>query len=158
MPILDYSEYMSPELGLGRVAAMHGIRTESAPAASAINWGSALQLNAANPNKVEPYSGGTQPFYGISIESMFGEFRETDVSQFPTAGYSANDAVSILRRGRIFVLVLEDVTNGQGAVVDNATANFRPQGTATTGVSGVVGVFKTTTLANHLAEVEINLP
>lgn len=157
MPILDYREYMDPELGLGRVAAMHGIRTESAAAAGDISWGAALQLNADDPNKVEPYAGG-KPFYGIAIESMFGEFRETDVSQFPDVHYVAQDAVSILRRGRIWVLVLEDVTKGQGAKVDNATANFRPETTAVVEVSAVVGVFKGNALANHLAEVEINLP
>ncbi|MFX3616231.1 MAG: hypothetical protein ACE3JK_01705 [Sporolactobacillus sp.] len=148
---------MDPELGLGRVAAMHGIRTESAAAAAAINWGAALQLNADDPNKIEPFAGG-KPFYGIAIESMFGEFRETDVSEFPTANYVAQDAVSILRRGRIWVLVLEDVIRGQGAKVDNVTANFRPETTVVAEVSTVVGVFKNNALANHLAEVEINLP
>lgn len=158
MPIMDYSEYMSPELGLGRVSAMHGIRTESAPAAGNINWGAGVERSTTNPNQIAQYD-GNGAFYGVAIESMFGEYRETDVSQFPgNVNYVANDAVNILRRGRIFVLVLEDVTAGQQAVADKTTGNFRPSGTATTTVSGVIGEFKTTTAANHLAELEINLP
>lgn len=158
MPIMDYGEYMSSELGLGRTAAIHGLRTESAPAAGNINWGAAVQRDTTNANKIAQYD-GTGALYGVAIASMFGEFRETDVSNFPdNIGYVVNDAVSILRRGRIFVLVLEDVQIGQQAVADKTTGNFRPSGTATSTVSGVIGEFKTTTAAGHLAELEINLP
>jgi len=66
--------------------------------------------------------------------------------------------VSFLRRGRIWVEVVEDVTKGNQAVADNATGDFRPSSTATTGISGVVGVFKTSAVAGDLAQLEINLP
>jgi hypothetical protein len=157
MPITDYREYMAEELGKGKVSSYHDYRADSAGAAENIDWGVAVQFNAANPNKVEVFD-GTGKFQGIAIANHYAEYRLASVADDVDGHYSANDAVSYLRRGAIFVEVLEDVIKGDDAVIDNATGNFRPGDTATVEKSGVVGTFKTSASTGGLAQVEINLP
>jgi|SRR5579875_953216 len=157
MPITNYSQYMPQELGKGKISSYHDYRADSAAAAENIDWGVAVQLNPTNPNKVETYK-GTGKFVGIAIANHFAEYRLASVADDIDGHYLANDAVSYLRRGVIFVEVLEDVVKGEEAVIDNATGNFRPSDTAVTQKSGVVGVFKTSASAGGLAQLEINLP
>lgn len=157
MPITDYREYMAEELGKGKVASYHDFRADSGAAAEDIDWGVAVQYNAVNPNKVEVYD-GTGKFKGIAIANHYAEYRLASVADDVDGHYVTNDAVSFLRRGAIFVEVLEDVIKGEDAVIDNATGNFRPSDTVTVEKSAVIGVFKTSASANGLAQVEINLP
>lgn len=157
MPITDYREYMAEELGKGKIATLNDYIAESGAAAENIDWGVAVQYNAANPNRIETYK-GTGRFAGIAVANHYAEYRLASVADDIDGHYVANDAVSYLRRGIIFVEVLEDVIKGEDAVIDNATGNFRPSDTATIEKSAVVGVFKTSASANGLAQVEINLP
>lgn len=151
MPITNYEQYMSPDLGRGRVASYQDHRGDTGSATGKIEWGKAVQYNAQNPNKVETYD-GSGDFVGIAIANHYSDDYDS------VGAYEANDAVSFLRRGIIVVEVLEDVLKGEKAVIDNATGKFRPSDTATPGKSGVIGVFKSTASANGLAQVEINLP
>lgn len=157
MPITNYEQYMPQELGKGKVASYHDHRADTGAAAEDIDWGVAVQLNATNPNKVETYD-GTGKFQGVAIANHYAETRLANVSDSVNGKYSAGDAVSYLRRGIIFVEVLEDVVKGDEAVIDNATGNFRPADTTVTEKSGVIGVFKSSAAANGLAQLEINLP
>lgn len=157
MPITNYSQYMPEELGKGKVSSYHDHRADSAAASETINWGVAVQLNATNPNKIDTYD-GTGKFVGIAIANHFAETRVTSDVDTVQGAYQANDAVSYLRRGIIFVQVLEDVIKGEDAVIDNATGDFRPSDTATVAKSAVVGIFKSSASANGLAQVEISLP
>lgn len=157
MPIMNYDQYMDEVLGKGKIALYPDHRADTGAAAAPIEWGVALQYNPANPNQVKTYDGSGK-FIGVAIANHYAETRLSDVSNDVDGTYAAGDAVSILRRGVIWVEVLEDVMKGEEAVIDNATGNFRPSDTTTTGVSDVVGVFKTSAAAGGLAQLEINLP
>jgi hypothetical protein len=157
MPIMDYREYMTPELGKGKIASYHEGHADTGAAGADIQWGLAVQLSASNPNQVIPYD-GTGNFQGVAMANHYAETRLSDVSQFIDGHYVANDAVSYMRRGIIFVEVEEDVIKGDNAVIDKTTANFRPATTTVTTVSGVIGSFKSSAPAGNLAELEINLP
>uniref|UniRef100_UPI0018E49ED9 structural cement protein Gp24 n=1 Tax=Mycobacteroides abscessus TaxID=36809 RepID=UPI0018E49ED9 len=148
---------MTEELGKGKIASYHDHRADSGAAAEKIEWGVAVQYNAANPNKIETYD-GTGDVVGVAIANHYAETRLASVNDSVDGAYVADDAVSFLRRGIIFVEVLEDVVKGEKAVVDNATGNFRPSDTVTVEKSAVVGVFKSSAAANGLAQLEINLP
>lgn len=158
MPITTYRDNMDPVLAKGHVSRYAEQHADTFAAGGAIEWGVAVQPSAANPDIAVRYD-GTGKFAGIAIAQPYGEYRVADVSQaLPVGGYVQYDALSALRKGTIVVQVLENVTRGQDAVIDNATANFRPAGTATTAVSGVVGTFRKGATANGLAELTINLP
>lgn len=156
--ITQYDQYMQEPTGKGRIASYHDHRADTGAAAVATAWGLALQYNSTNPNQVEPYDGTAGDVVGIAISDEVTEYRVQNVDDAIVGQYDANDPVSFLRRGKIWVEVLEDVTKGNKAVADNATGDFRPSGTATTEISGVVGVFKTSAVTGELAQVEINLP
>ncbi len=158
MPITNYGQYMDEFPGKGKVATIAEHRADSAAAAAAIEWGLAVQYNATNKEQVEPYD-GTGSFAGVALANHYDVYRQNTLSGAdPEGAYAQYDAVSVFRKGTIWVQVLEDVEKGEAAVVDDTTANFRPGGTATTTVSEAVGVFKTSAAANGYAQLEINLP
>lgn len=156
MPITSYEQYMQEPTGKGRVALYPEHRADTLAAAEAIGWGRAVQYNAANKNRADLYDGGK--VVGIAIANHYAEYRSANVNNDIVGEYAANEAVSVLRKGVIWVQVLEDVEKGEDAVADNATGDFRPSDTATVGKSAVIGVFKTSAVANGLAQLEINLP
>ncbi len=156
MPITDYPQYMDEPLGLGRIGLYPEHRADTLAAAETIPWGAAVQY-AANPNRGEVYD-GARPFRGVAIAGHHAEYRVANVNDDIVGQHAQFDPVSVLRKGAIWVKVLEDTDKGDGAVADQTTGNFRPDGTATTTVSGVIGEFKTAALANGLALLEINLP
>lgn len=162
MPILSYEQYMTPETGKGKLASYHDEHAETFGAGSDIPWGLALKQSPDDPDKVLKYDGADgSSFVGVAIANHFaGEYRVNEVSTDPITGtfYATGQPVSVLRRGIIWVEVLEDVVRGKQAVVDNATGNFRQEGSATTEVSEAIGVFKTTAQSGNLAQLEINLP
>ncbi|MFT8928521.1 MAG: hypothetical protein ABF969_04210 [Sporolactobacillus sp.] len=162
MPIMSYEQYMVPETGKGKLASYHDEHAETYCASEDILWGLAVQENAADPDKVDVYDGtAADGFVGIALANHFaGEYRVDDVSTDPITGtaYAAGQPVSVLRRGIVWIEVAEDVIKGKQAVIDNATGNFRQKGSATSAVSDVVGVFKTSAQSGNLAQVEINLP
>lgn len=156
MPINNYFEYMDQPASKGKVATYAEHRADSAAAGAEIDWGVAVQYSAANPNQVVTYD-GTGGFVGVALAGLYAEY-DVPAGQETDGKHAQYDAVSVFRKGTVWVEVLEDVTKGQGAVVDNTTGNFRPADTATATVSEVVGVFKTTAQADGLAQLEINLP
>lgn len=156
--ITQYDQYMQEPIGKGRVASYHDHRADTGAAVAALAWGRAVQYNSSNPNQVETYNGAAGDVVGIAISDEVTEYRVQNISDEIVGQYEKNDPVSFLRRGKIWVEVLEDVTKGDKAVADNATGDFRPSGTATTDVSAVVGAFKTSAVTGDLAQVEINLP
>lgn len=162
MPIFSYEQYMAQETGKGKLASYHDEHAETYSASEDIAWGLAVQNNAADPDKIDVYDGTVaNGFVGVAIANHFaGEYRVNDVSTDPITGtsYVAGQPVSTLRRGIIWVEVLEDVIKGKQAVVDNTTGNFRQKGSATATVSDAIGVFKTSAQAGNLAQLEINLP
>ncbi|UZH06391.1 structural cement protein Gp24 [Heyndrickxia coagulans] len=157
MPILSYEQYMPEELGKGKVASYHDHRADTEAAGAPIDWGVAVQRKADDPEHIVTYD-GTGKFIGVAIANIYAETRLPDISQGVDGHYEQYDVVPVLRRGIVFVEVLEDVIKGDEAVIDNATGNFRPKGTATTAVSASVGVFKTSASAGNLAQLEVNLP
>lgn len=158
MPITSYDEYMSAPTGKGRVAQYPDQRADTLAANETIGWGKAVQY-ATNKNKADLYDGaGGAKVIGVAIANHFAEYRSSNVSNAITGEYSANDAVSVLRKGIIWVEVLEDVEKGDLAVADNTTGDFRPSDTATATVSVPIGEFKTSAAANGLAALELNLP
>ncbi|MEK4883471.1 hypothetical protein NST81_01900 [Bacillus sp. FSL W8-0223] len=146
-------EYMSPVLGLGKIASYQNYKADTLAASSDINFGAAVQMVSDNPEQCKAYDGSGE-FYGVAIAKHFVPSFEGD----KVGKYSQFEAVSVLRQGIITVKVEEDVIKGEKAVIDKATANFRPSGTSTTEVSGVVGIFKTSASGGGLAQLEINLP
>lgn len=158
MPITTYRNNLDPIIGKGHISRYAEAHADTFAAGGAIEWGTAIQPSASDANIAVRYD-GTGPFAGVAIAQHYGEYRVADVSQnLPVGSYARYDAVSALRKGTITVQVLEAVTRGQSAVVDNATGNFRPSGSATTAVSGVVGTFRTGAAANGIAELIVNLP
>lgn len=153
MPIPLGQEYMSPVLGLGKIASYQTYHADSVAAAGDIPFGSAVQLDTTNPEQGKKYD-GSGDFYGVAIAKHFVPSFDGD----KVGKYSDTDAVPVLRKGVITVKVQEDVIKGEKAVIDNATANFRPDGTSTAEVSGVVGVFKTSASGGGLTQLEISLP
>lgn len=156
MPITKYPQYMDEPLGIGRIGLYPEHRADTLAAAETIPWGSAVQY-AANPEQGEVYD-GVRPFRGVAIAGHHAEYRVADVNNDIVGQHLQYDAISVLRKGAIWVKVLEDVVKGDAAKADKTTGNFRPGGTATTTVSGVIGEFKTSALANGLALLEVNLP
>ncbi|GEM_PF-1174928 len=156
MPITQYPEYMNEPLGIGRIGLYPEHRADTLAAAETIPWGAAVQYGA-NAEQGEVYD-GARPFRGVAIAGHHAEYRVADVNNDIVGQHVQYDAISVLRKGAIWVKVLEDVIKGDAAKADKTTGNFRPGGTATTTVSGVIGEFKTAALANGLALLEINLP
>lgn len=151
MAITEYGQYLTPELGKGRIGQFPFHEADTLAAAKPIEWGIAVQRDATRPKRAVPYD-GTARFEGIvqagsSAANYDGPYR-----------YEQYEPVPVMRRGRIWVEVLEDVVEGGAAVIDPTTANFRPEGTATAGVSVAIGIFKSSATAGSLALLEINLP
>lgn len=146
-------EYMSSNLGLGKIASYQSHQADTLAAAGDINFGAAVQIASDDPDKGKAYD-GSGDFYGIAIAKHFVPSFEGD----KIGKYEQYDAVPVLRQGIITVKVEEDVIKGEQAVIDKTTANFRPKGTSTSTVSDVVGVFKTSASGGGLAQLEINLP
>ncbi|AFC32144.1 hypothetical protein PM3016_5444 [Paenibacillus mucilaginosus 3016] len=158
MPITSgYDQYMQEPTGKGRVALYPEHRADTVGAAGVVPWGKAVSYTATNQNRGEVYT-GARKVAGVAIANHYAENRVTNINNEIVGQYETNDAASILRKGVIWVQVLEDVVKGDLAVADNATGDFRPSTTATTGKSGVLGEFKTSALANGLAQLELNLP
>lgn len=157
MPITNYDQYMPEVLGKGKIALYPEHRADTGAIQAALVFGVAVQYNAADADFVEQYD-GTGKFVGVSIADHHSETRLASVDDEVEGAYQAGQAVSFLRKGVIYVEVLEDVVKGDDAVIDDTTGNFRPGDTATVTVSEVVGVFKSSAAANGLAQLEINLP
>ncbi|MDF2657771.1 MAG: hypothetical protein K0Q94_562 [Paenibacillus sp.] len=157
MPITDYGQYMQEPTGKGRIALYPDYHADTLAAAGTIGWGRAVQYSATNKNRGELYTGARKAI-GVAIANHYAEYRSTNVSNDIVGEYVANDAVSVMRSGFIWVTVLEDVEKGETAVVDNATGDFRPSDTATATKSAVIGEFKTSALANGLAMLELKIP
>ncbi|WP_426447577.1 structural cement protein Gp24 [Paenibacillus sp. S-38] len=157
MPITNYDQYMPEAIGKGRIAQYPEHRADTLGANGVIGWGRAVQHTATNKNRGEVYN-GTSKVVGIAIANHYGEYRVTNLHNEITGQYENNDAASVLRKGVIWVQVLEDVVKGDLAVADNATGDFRPSTTATAGKSAVIGEFKSSATANGLAQLEVNLP
>ncbi|WP_240415019.1 structural cement protein Gp24 [Paenibacillus periandrae] len=153
MPISSYPQYMSEVGGKGTLALYPEHHADTVAASATIPWGKAVQYTATNKNKGEVYA-GTRKVIGVAMANHYAEYRTTT-----TVGeYVVGDAVSALRKGCIWVEVLEDVVKGDLAVADNTTGNFRPSTTGTATISAIVGEFKSSALANGLAILELNLP
>lgn len=155
MPITSYDQYMSEELGKGVIAEYRSSHADSKAAGGDIPFGVAVELGAANKNTVVQFTGGAP--YGVAVARHFNEYVNTTDAE--AKKYVENDAVPVLRKGVIWVEVIEDVEAGQAVKVDNATGNFRPEGTATAETVAFPGaVFKSSAIAGGLAKLEINLP
>lgn len=154
--ITNYDQYMQEPTGKGRVALYPEHRADTLAAGGIIEWGTAVQYDATNKNKGVVYNGGK--FVGVAIANHYADYRVDNINDALVGQYVPKDAVSVLRKGVIWVEVLEDVEKGDAAVADNATGNFRPGGSDEETVSGVIGEFKTSAVAGGLAQLEINLP
>ncbi|EMS6209708.1 hypothetical protein WII02_000038 [Listeria monocytogenes] len=149
MSIPTGQEYMMPELGLGKIASYQRSQVDSAAVKENIRFGQAVQVL---DDEASPLSTGN--FYGVAVA-------KNDVPEYSSKKegiYKPSEAVPVLRQGTITVIVDEDVKSGEKAVVNTATANFLPSTTALTTKTDAVGVFKSTTAADGLAKLEINLP
>jgi len=116
-----------------------------------LDFGVGVQLTSANENAVEVYD-GTGTFYGITLAQKFGD------TDYDAVGYEDNMPVAVLRKGTVWVKVLEEVTAGEMVVADDTTGLFRPASTAETLIHAINGQFKTSAGADELALVEIILP
>jgi hypothetical protein len=151
--INTYGQYMEPTLGKGRIAEYPDHQADSLAAAETIEWGKGVSYDPANPNRAVTFD-GTGKFVGVAVANHYAVNYAPD----QPGAYAQFDAISVLRKGRIYVEVLEDVTKGEAAVVDNTTGDFRPGDTATTTISAPVGQFKSSAAAGSYAILEINLP
>lgn len=157
MPITNYSQYMDPVTGKGKLALYPDYRSDTEAAAGHIDWGVAVQL-ASDTETVQTYNGEGR-FQGVAMANHFAEYLVSNMSTDEVDGYyRQGEPVSVMKKGVIWVEVLEDVAKGQNAVADNASGNFRAEGSAIEAVSGVVGVFRTSAQADGFAQLEINLP
>jgi hypothetical protein len=101
--------------------------------------------------------GATQPTWTIAYTGD-SVFRGIAVHIHNVGGtYAANEAVSVLRRGCIWVDTSVAVTKDDAAYVDLADASGKFTNVSSANLA-TGGVFKSTVAAAGLAKVEINLP
>jgi hypothetical protein len=88
-----------------------------------------------------------------------------DQTRKNTTGYETNDAVRVLRRGKIWVQVENAVTADAAAFCRFASGgggsvlgSFRSDADTATAVAFPTAVFRTSTSGAGLAQIEINLP
>lgn len=148
-----YGTMMDKELGPGVLGEYPGIQadTKANGETGYILPGLAVQLVPGSPGAVELFD-GTGVFYGIVTATKVGG------DDYEELGYAANKPVPILRKGTLWVEVVEEVVAGDGAVIDEATSKFRPVNTDTVAVTPFNGQFKTSASAGELALLEVLLP
>lgn len=144
---------MNPNLGIGKIATIQDIQTDSAAAGAEIQIGAAVQMASG---VVTTVSDGK--FYGVARAKSYID--DIDVNPHHTS-YKAKEMVPVLRKGTIIVAITADVTEGAPAAVDGSTGNFKPAGADDT----VVGTFKTSATftaddatTGSTAQLQINLP
>lgn len=151
----------------GMIADLRTKVEESYAAESELNFGMAAVAGTDPEKQIKKPDAAGQTFRGITTDEWTEEQRLTNVPASTTESegkFIEYDMVPVLRRGVIWVKVVQDVNvddpvyfmHSSPAPEDNGY--FRKD--AAGGQADLVptGVFKTSALAGELAVVEINLP
>lgn len=122
----------------------------------AIPFGSVVMLGTDPNRQVKAYSGSAAPF-GIAVyDQTKGFSRDANGNPVQNLQYLDGDPVAVLRKGTIFVVVAADVTAGKKAFVESDGGIVDEDAGTGTEIPG--SVFRTSAVADGLAELEINLP
>lgn len=136
---------------------------ESFAAEGAVAFGYGVVAGTAE-NQVAVAAADDDDFVGVSV---FTHAIEQGIDQSASKGelystgaeYRDGDTVNVLRRGRVYVTVTDDVVAGEDAYVDVVTNDEEGQFTnVSTSNLATGGVFRTSADSGELAVVEVNLP
>lgn len=136
---------------------------ESFAAEGAVPFGYGVVAGTAD-NQVAVASADDETFMGVAIfthavEQGIDESASKGEQYSTGAEYRDGDAVNVLRRGRVYVTVTDDVSAGDTAYVDVTTTGEEGQFTNdSTDNLATGGVFRTSADSGELAVVEVNLP
>lgn len=152
-----YDNTMPEETGKGRIAEYKDVSADTKAAGGEIGFGKVVELDETGEKAIQ-FEGGV-PF-GIAMAKHFAEYDPKVIPEGVDVNvYKEFDAVSVVRKGIVWVEVLEDVVAGDAVAVDDATGDFRPGDTAETDSTELPGAqFKSSAIAGNLAKVELNLP
>jgi len=152
MAITNYDKYLPVAQSKGKLATFQDYSAKTKAAAEVIPYGVAVQLGE-DKETVIVCNGGTPT--GIALAQEIHDW----VNDAKDKNYQTNMPVAVVRKGVVWIEVVEDVSIGDKANVDTTTGDFIPAGTETAeSVEFPSAVFKTNTIAGELAQLEINLP
>lgn len=138
----------------GQLYDLSPYSTLSFAAEAAIGYGGAVKLGTNKEKQVLPVLAAGETVFGIALFKFTKEQPDSG-----DAAYEANDTVSVLRSGRVWVETSAAVTAGADAFV--VIADGASEGKFTTtddaNTEPVNGTFLTSTTEAGLAVVELNL-
>ena len=138
---------------------------ETFSAGEAIDFGAALKRNADSANKTkkiaENIEANTDPFIGVAMftHSIPQSWDPRSTPSSEGSQYKANDVVTIIRNGAVWVDVDGEVEWGEAAYYDALLGKFTAaeQDSETNSTIGPVGEFKTYAADGGLAVVHLML-
>lgn len=150
MPITSYPQYMQPAGKAGQLANFQDYVADTYPTEEEVPFGAAVQLNGTGTAIKPIAASGT--VIGIALAQNIHDY----INEADDQKYQVGVPAAIVKRGRIFVVAGDDVTNGQAVKVDPTTQKFVASGDSVIDVPRAV--FKANASADQLVEIEINLP
>lgn len=121
---------------------------EDIPFGSGVVKGAAAATGVINPTA---YDAATEVFRGVALHSHAVQTPE------PRVGYVDTEAVSVLRKGKVWVKVSSDVAVDAAAYADHVNENGQFTDVSTNN-GAQVGIFRTAATSGNLAVLELNLP
>lgn len=146
--ITEYGQYMPIAGSPGQLANYQEYAADSYPAKEIIPFGAAVQLSTDGTGVVPVKTGGTP--IGIALSRGIHDY----VANADDQKYVVGQSVPVVKRGNIFVVAGDDVTNGTAVQVDATTGKF----VVSDGVIFSRAVFRANATEDALVQIEINLP
>lgn len=146
-------DYEQPIGQAGQIADLGPRYVRTRVAEGAIAFGRALATGTASPQVVVMSDVGEE-FEGVAL---FTHNRENQLYD-SNLGYIDKDAVNVLRQGRVYVEVTDDVADGDTAYVDVTNGKFTNTDNAGANPEVPTGRFTMSASAGGLSILEINLP
>lgn len=150
MSITNYGKYMPPAGKAGQLANYQEYAADTYAAKEVIPYGAAVQLTMDGTG-ITPLKAGGTPI-GVALARDIHDYTTNADDQ----KYVVDQPVAVVKRGNIFVTAGGDITNGAAVKVDPATGKF--VATGETAIAFSSAVFRATATADHLVQIEINLP
>jgi hypothetical protein len=144
---------MTEETGIGRVAQT-GYEAQPCIAEDAIPFGVAVKRGVGLQGVVVYDGAAGSVLAGIAIDNGRGSRTLGATNQ-----YNVQTPVPVMRKGSVWVRVLEDTGAGDTVKIDHATGHFRPSATVEANATVLPSaVVIRGAVANGLAMLDINLP
>lgn len=140
---------------IGLLADSRSKTIESFASEGAIPFGQGLVEGTDAEKQVKVAATAGDNFAGISVKKMgIEQASNGDVE------YADKEAVNVLKKGIIYALVTANVTYGEAAYVNIAIGAKIGQFTnvSTANLAVPTGIFRSTTSADGIAKIEINIP